>query len=461
MEEQTIVKTGQHGDFDVWSVMPVSVADALESYQSVKLSQDIAFSDSDEDLITRKCKVGEKEYEYVCWGDDDETPYKIQELVGKNMITSQCQNFNILTCYGQGLQFIDRSTKERVDDEVIREFCLHNAIHRLFLEQATDMKYYYFSVLVIVLSKDGTRIVQMRNRDACHCRFTKRNRLGKIETVLYGDFRSTYPKNIEAIELLDEMDPLGDLNRRVKDNKMQGRKYAILCSMPVVGHGYYPIAPYTAIFMDAWYDIYRLISEGKRHMIRNTCAPRIQIEIHRNYWQNLIHEEGLTDADKIKERIKQERKDITDFCTKPENAGKAWVTSYDTTIDSGKEIRMVRVYNLNEGKKEGGDWADDMQEASNALCFAMGVHPNMVGATPGKSQMNNSGSDKRELFTLKQAIEKAFHDVMAVPYHVILHYNGLADKFTVDVPMIQLTTLDENKDAEVVSANSNQPQKQS
>ena len=61
--------------------------------------------------------------------------------------------------------------------------------------------------------------------------------------------------------------------------------------------------------------------------------------------------------------------------------------------------------------------------------------------------MNNSGSDKRELFTLKQAIEKMFHDVMEVPFHVIMHYNGWDEKYALDVPMIQLTTLDENKDA--------------
>ena len=83
----------------------------------------------------------------------------------------------------------------------------------------------------------------------------------------------------------------------------------------------------------------------------------------------------------------------------------------------------------------------------------MGVHPNMVGAVPGKSQMNNSGSDKRELFTLKQALEKAFHDVMEVPYHVIMHYNGWDEKFAIDVPIIQLTTLDKNKDAEEKSVN--------
>ena len=69
--------------------------------------------------------------------------------------------------------------------------------------------------------------------------------------------------------------------------------------------------------------------------------------------------------------------------------------------------------------------------------------------------MNNSGSDKRELFTLKQSLEKPFHDVMAKPYHVILHFNGWSEKATVDVPMIMLTTLDDNKDAKSVTGNSN------
>ena len=44
---------------------------------------------------------------------------------------------------------------------------------------------------------------------------------------------------------------------------------------------------------------------------------------------------------------------------------------------------------------------------------------------------------------------------MMKPYHVILHYNGWSDKVTVDVPMLMLTTLDENKDAEEVTTNSN------
>ena len=162
--------------------------------------------------------------------------------------------------------------------------------------------------------------------------------------------------------------------------------------------------------------------------------------------------EGITDESERVKRKNREKQDIINFVTGVENAGKAIVSGY--YVDpNGKENRMVRIYPLNDAsKKEGGNWSDDMSEASNALCFAFGIHPNLVGATPGKSQMNNSGSDKRELFTLKQALEKPMHDVMCKPYHVVLHYNGWNKKATVDVPMIQLTTLDENKDSKKTTA---------
>ena len=114
---------------------------------------------------------------------------------------------------------------------------------------------------------------------------------------------------------------------------------------------------------------------------------------------------------------------------------------------------MVRIENLETSKKEGGDWADDINEASNMMCYAFGVHPNLIGATPGKSQMNNSGSDKRELFTLKQALETACRHVMLPPFLLMLYFNGWHEDYTVEIPIIQLTTLDENKDAKKVSTN--------
>ena len=46
-----------------------------------------------------------------------------------------------------------------------------------------------------------------------------------------------------------------------------------------------------------------------------------------------------------------------------------------------------------ETDKEGGDWATDIVEAINMICFTMRVHSNLVGSVPGKLQTNNSGSD--------------------------------------------------------------------
>ena len=71
---------------------------------------------------------------------------------------------------------------------------------------------------------------------------------------------------------------------------------------------------------------------------------------------------------------------------------------------------------------------------------------------PGKSQSNNSGSDKRELFTIKQALEGAFHDLLLRPLELVCEFNGW-DEVRPAVPMIMLTTLDEHTDAKRINPN--------
>ena len=51
-------------------------------------------------------------------------------------------------------------------------------------------------------------------------------------------------------------------------------------------------------------------------------------------------------------------------------------------------------------------------------------------------------------------MEKAPHDLLSMPFNLVLYYNGWWNDTYVDVPFIQLTTLDEKKDAKTVS-NSN------
>ncbi|MDE6127301.1 MAG: hypothetical protein K2G30_10140, partial [Muribaculaceae bacterium] len=92
-----------------------------------------------------------------------------------------------------------------------------------------------------------------------------------------------------------------------------------------------------------------------------------------------------------------------------------------------------------------------IQETSNMLCYGTNIHPNLVGATPGKSQTNNSGSDKRELFTLKQSLETAFHDMLLKFHNTVIFFNRWEGKCRPQVPIVLLTTLDQNTDAKRVN----------
>ena len=155
----------------------------------------------------------------------------------------------------------------------------------------------------------------------------------------------------------------------------------------------------------------------------------------------------ITDRRKQQERIVHEKQQILEFLTGAENRGKAWFSTFYVTPD-GKEQHDV-VINKIDDSKEGGDWETDIQEAINMICFTMRVHSNLVGSVPGKAQSNNSGSDKRELYTIAQALQKPYHDLLFTVHRIIIRFNGWKGVKPL-VPFIQLTTLDQNSDADLV-----------
>ena len=414
--------------------------------------------DSDFERDIRYVPVpGHEGRQYAPWGHDDQLPYKVIDLVGGDEVTAQNKLFNIETCYGAGIELIDRATGQPTLDENIEDWMERQALPTYALEQITDMKYFYFSVAVIILSNDGKRINKIRNKEACYCRFEKPNGRGRIEHVFFGDWRGGRPKKVEAIPLLDPYDTLADLKQRLGliplDNGHMGagtkdRKFAILSRFPTAGNQFYPVPYYSAIWRGGSYDEKRLISVGKRAKLRNATSIKYHVEVEKNYWERICHEQGITDPEKMRERVRKEKEHIRDFVTGIENSGKVWISGFYVS-PNGDEVKDIRINVIDQGKKEGGDWTEDIQSASNTICYADNVHPNLVGAVPGKTQTNNSGSDKRELFTMKQSLETAFKDILMLPLRVCCRFNGFKVKPTIN--MIQLTTLDQHKDAQKVT----------
>lgn len=388
-------------------------------------------------------------HRYMPWGADNLMPYTILDMIERDETLSTCQMFNAEICYGNGLRFDTSKCSEIVREEV-DAFCSDNNIPVYFLGVCQDLKHFAFTVSVIILSKDGKKIVDIIRKEACYCRFSPREK-GKRQFVYYGNWReSLSEKDIEIIPLLDVHNPLRNLKDLVE--KTNERKFAILTEIPAPDHTYYPIPYYASLFRGKWYDIKQLIGLAKESKLKNSAPIKYLIEISKSYWTEIFKSEHITDPVKQQERVKQGKQEILDFLTGVENSGKAWFSTFYRDV-KGQEYSDVKITKV-ETDKEGGDWSTDIIEAINMICFTMRVHSNLVGSVPGKTQSNNSGSDKRELYTIAQALQKPYHDLLFAVYNLIIRFNGWKG-CSVDVPFIQLSTLDENRDAKLVTTKDN------
>ena len=439
------------------------VFDIPRNYSEKAVTSGKVYS-SPEELGEGLITIGEQTYTYITFGENNQLPYEIKRMIEKNSVMSQNKLFNLLTCYGRGLEYMDVETDTPTKDAAVRSFLVRNSIKQFFAEQCTDMKYYYFTVAVIILSRDRKKIVRVVHKDACHCRFEKADTIsGRIPHVFYGNFKDyDNPDNVEMIPLLDENDPLGDLLARTgiekdplgvfKPDRQQNTKYAIVCRMPTVGCEYYPIPYYSAVFRDGWYDIYGYLTAAKKAKLKNGQNIRYHVEINTMFWEDRARAKGITPGTAEFFTMKDDFiRQLKEYLSGSENSDKLIWSEFDALMD-GKERHNLKI-NVVDTSKAGNEYNDDIAEVSNVLCYDDNVHPNLAGASPGKSQMNNSGSDKRELFTMKQALETLPHDMMMKVHETIIHFNGWQDTVMPEVPMILLTTLDKNTDAVETSMN--------
>ena len=137
------------------------------------------------------------------------------------------------------------------------------------------------------------------------------------------------------------------------------RKFAVVSRFPTAGCQYYPVPYWSSILRGGSYDEKRLISVGKRAKLRNHTSVKYLVEVQNDYYSRICQEEGLTDPEKIQERVRREKENIRKFLSGLENSDKVWVSKYYISPD-GHEQRDIRI-NVIDGKKEGGEWAEDIQ----------------------------------------------------------------------------------------------------
>lgn len=396
--------------------------------------------------------------QYVPWGAEDNIPYDLIDLIESDETLATCQVFNAEVCYGAGLRYCaDMADASTVNE--VEQFLLDNSMPEYFLGVCQDIKHFNFAVSVIELNRDATAVVGLHRKEACYCRFTKADERGRIPTVFYGPFRN--PKaddRFEKIPLLDPRSPWKDLMMRTgRRTRPDGtvrdsgeRTFAIVTRFPGVDSMYYPIPHYAALFRGSWYEIKKLIGVAKLSKLKNAAPIKYVVEVSQRYWDNIFQSRHVSDPKEQRKIINQRKREMLQFLTTTENTGSVLFTGKSMSVDGKNENPDITVTSIDSRTKEGGDWESDIAEAINMICFTMRVHSNLVGSVPGKTQTNNSGSDKRELYTIAQALQKPYHDILFRVHELIIRFNGWKGVHPV-CPFIQLTTLDEHTDAREVN----------
>lgn len=395
------------------------------------------------------------------WGKENNLPAEILAKVKQSDVVAANLRFNRDVCYGLGpklMRAIRNENGKIVEYQEVEagkeyDFFEANDIPLFFLEQITDMVYFHNSFAELIPSSTGNEIVSLRHKEAMFSRWGVMDKTGKINKHYYSGKWQDNPskKDVTESRVIDEFNAVANIKAMIalkKDRMIYG------AYMPSPGRPYYALPEWYSIFESGWFDHSVAIPELKKAIMKNNLGVRFIIYISQKYFEDIFQKEGIDkgDAKKIKDRIEEEKRKFNEFLTGSTNANKSIMALKDF-VQSGTsavENKWIEIEPINN-KFEGGEYITDIETAANIMCYAMGIHPSLIGATPGKSSGSLGGTDKRELFLIKQALMKPIVDRCLKTLKIIKTVNNWDADVSVIVPEYIFTTLDKAKSGKVES----------
>lgn len=478
----------------------VAYLPGVKALVSVSMSSTAMFSKPDADPIPVKIKDKADTVKIIPWGSNNNLPQQILSKVNKSETLSNGLSFNMFAGYGDGImpcyyEYVNGKKEvkpyenlgEVLQDKISTEADLNrkseldkrlsiwkktweeyitfeenNDLAYYACETLLDIGYYYLGFVEVILSLEN-KILSISHKDAAFCRFEKANDKGIIENVVYSskwsEVRNPKESDSEIIPLLDPRATIRDLKQRIgmiardnglnkgeaKDDKVY--RYFIPIILPSPGKNYYPRTPWYSVFESGWYDIVLNIPKLKKAILENQMTLKYHVELSTDYFDRIFKEEKITDDDKRRARTKTELTNMNDFLSNAENSGKSIVSFVDYQPNNFTK-NYVKITAIDNPLKS-GEYTEDSEEGNNIMHYALGVHPSIVGSSPGKNKTIN-GTEARELFLIKQSLMKPIRDYVLKPLYLVKSINQWDPALQFAIPNMQLTTLDTGKQTEKV-----------
>lgn len=301
-------------------------------------------------------------------------------------------------------------------NEEWNKFTESNNLNLHFLQCLQDDTHLdmYFPTIGLSIGRKGEewkpKIVKVGYLPAVCTRMEEMDSRLRVNYVYYSEKwrKDTTPKletkDIVAYPTLMPQNMLPELRRQVEKNKNASprRRPTWFCCpsfYPSMQKPYYPQPAWWSIFTSRTFDYATTLITDKATARQNATMWGKMIFINNEYLRAMFDDLGA-DTPEEKDKIRNDiYKRINDFLQRRENNGKTicldmFVGPDGKTMQHAVEI--VDVPQLSNSK----EMKDELEEISSIIFFAIGVHPALIGAVPGKS--SSGGTYQRELSLLKQ-----------------------------------------------------------
>ena len=424
-------------------------------------------TDKDVNPIPITPKGGKEPIPFVPRGSRNDLPYDILRRTAKNVTVASNIEFKSKVVYGDGILVYrqgrngatgkgGRQEVPREDGPQIFDFLELNDFGHVRVELAKDLCLFYDAYVEYVFDRnDPPRLVQVRPLETTCSRISEIDE--KEGRSLWHGYSAEWhlgtPTDLVATPLLDRRAPLRDLLTRM--GRLPGkngiaktgrdRRFIHNLRINTPGRFYYARPYWWSVFASGWYDFSNAIPTYKKALIKNQMSLRYIVYIKDTFWAELFKKHRATEEKAQAALQKKFLDELNDYLTGEENAGKTFVSHFRYDRVKGIEDKDILITPLDNALK-GGEYIEDSEETSNTLSYGMGVHPSIIGSSPGKNKSIN-GTEARELFIITQALMKSFQEATLEPLYFAKRINGWPEDIHFSVTNVQLTTLDKGTGA--------------
>lgn len=207
---------------------------------------------------------------------------------------------------------------------------------------------------------------------------------------------------------------------------------------------YYPVPTWFSLFPTKVLDYASTLIYDKAIAKQNSTMWGKMVYVNLTYFQMLCDQRGCDTPEKAQELKAELQASINDFLKRRENKGKVLFTDSFLSDDQKQLFEAIKVVDV-PTSTNAKETKDELEEIASIILFVFGIHPSLIGATPGKTP-SSGGTQQRELHLLKQIQVSPRQRKYLAFLNRIVDWNGWDPQHACyEIMMPVLTTLDRNQ----------------